>query len=56
MMICAVMALSIERDSPPILLPVEALAPAHQSFHQPLNRVGASSVYLTVCWMFLCPR
>jgi hypothetical protein len=21
-----------------------------------LNRVGASSVYLTVCWMFLCPR
>jgi hypothetical protein len=21
-----------------------------------LNRLGASSVYLTVCWMFPCPR
>ena len=25
-------------------------------FYARLNRVGASSVYLTVCWMFLCPR
>ena len=29
---------------------------AAQSFHQPLNRVGASSVYRTVCWIFLWPR
>jgi hypothetical protein len=26
-----------------------------QSFQNPLNRSDASSVYLTVCWMFLCP-
>jgi len=27
-----------------------------QSLQNPLNRPAASSVYLTVCWMFLCPR
>ena len=27
-----------------------------QSLQKSLNRSGASSVYRTVCWMFLCPR
>src|SRR5262249_18310772 len=26
-----------------------------QSLQKSLNRSGAISVYLTVCWMFLCP-
>ena len=29
-------------------------APGH--LQKSLNRSGESSVYLTVCWMFLCPR
>lgn len=29
---------------------------AYQSVQKSLNRSGASSVYLTVCCMFLCPR
>ena len=32
-------------------------APAKSGHRQKfLNRSGASSVYLTVCWTFLCPR
>jgi hypothetical protein len=33
------------------------ILPRHrQSLQKSLNRSGAISVYLTVCWMFLCPR
>jgi putative tryptophan/tyrosine transport system substrate-binding protein len=33
-----------------------ARAPAAQSFQKSRNRSGESSLYLTVCWMFLWPR
>jgi hypothetical protein len=35
---------------------VQALASEPQSFQKFRNRWGESSVYRTVCWMFLCPR
>ena len=43
------------------LVPVDVLAreslPRHgQCLQKSLNRSGAISVYLTVCWMFLWPR
>ena len=28
----------------------------YQSFQKSRKRAGESSVYRTVCWMFLCPR
>ena len=38
-------------------LPCGWILPGHRQFLQKsLNRSGAISVYLTVCWMFLWPR
>jgi len=40
-----------------IFLVARWILPRHgQSLQKSLNRSGAISVYLTVCWMFLCPR